>query len=399
MADVALSMVDRDFWRGRRVLVTGHTGFKGSWLCLWLQSLGASVTGFSGSRSTKPSLYELARVGEGMDSIAGDVCDPTAVARAVEACDPEVVFHAAAQALVRRSFEEPRETYETNVMGTVNVLDAVRLKGANVRAIVSITSDKCYENREWEWGYRESEPMGGHDPYSSSKGCAELVTAAFRNSFFSSSPAGHPARLGSARAGNVIGGGDWGADRLVPDIMRAALAGEPIRVRNPNSIRPWQHVLNPLSGYMVLAQALWDAPEHAAAWNFGPPDEDARPVGWLVRTARRDVARRADVGARRRSPSPRGPLPEAGLLPRPHAPGVAPPCGTRAGARVDCGVVPPTRRGRRHARGDPGADYDARRCYQVTLAAAEARSSSVLSPRPRRRRDTRYVRSPRNQPT
>jgi CDP-glucose 4,6-dehydratase len=282
MADVALSMVDRDFWRGRRVLVTGHTGFKGSWLCLWLQSLGASVTGFSGSRSTKPSLYELARVGEGMDSIAGDVCDPTAVARAVEACDPEVVFHAAAQALVRRSFEEPRETYETNVMGTVNVLDAVRLKGANVRAIVSITSDKCYENREWEWGYRESEPMGGHDPYSSSKGCAELVTAAFRNSFFSSSPAGHPARLGSARAGNVIGGGDWGADRLVPDIMRAALAGEPIRVRNPNSIRPWQHVLNPLSGYMVLAQALWDAPEHAAAWNFGPPDEDARPVGWLV---------------------------------------------------------------------------------------------------------------------
>jgi len=190
-----------------------------------------------------------------------------------------VVIHMAAQSLVRRSFAEPQETYATNVMGTVNVLDAVRRRGEDVRAIVTVTSDKCYENREWEWGYREDEPMGGHDPYSNSKGCAELVTGAFRRSFFSDSAG---PRLASARAGNVIGGGDWGEDRLVPDIMRAALAGEPVRVRNPNSIRPWQHVLNPLSGYLVLAQALCRSPEHAAGWNFGPAEEDARPVGWIV---------------------------------------------------------------------------------------------------------------------
>jgi len=185
----------------------------------------------------------------------------------------------AAQSLVRRSFAEPRETYATNVMGTVNVLDAVRLAGKGVRALVNVTSDKCYENREWEWGYREGEPVGGHDPYSSSKGCAELVTSAFRRSFFSDpdSP-----RLASARAGNVIGGGDWGEDRLVPDIMRAVQAGEPVRVRNPRSIRPWQHVLNPLSGYLVLVQALCDSPDHACEWNFGPADDDARTVGWIV---------------------------------------------------------------------------------------------------------------------
>jgi CDP-glucose 4,6-dehydratase len=275
----AAGAVDPDFWRDRRVLLTGHTGFKGAWLSLWLQSLGARVTGFSVDVPTQPSLYELARVGEGMESIEGDVRDPEAMAVAVAAAEPEVVIHMAAQPLVRRSFSEPRETYETNVMGTVNVLDAVRLNGDGARAIVNVTSDKCYENREWEWGYREHEPMGGHDPYSSSKGCSELVTDAFRRSFFSG-PEG--TRLASARAGNVIGGGDWGAERLVPDIMRAALAGEQVRVRNPNSIRPWQHVINPLSGYLVLAQALWDSPEHAAGWNFGPVDEDARPVGWIV---------------------------------------------------------------------------------------------------------------------
>jgi CDP-glucose 4,6-dehydratase len=185
----------------------------------------------------------------------------------------------AAQSLVRRSFAEPRETYETNVLGTVNLLDAVRLNGPDVRVLVNVTSDKCYENREWEWGYREDEPMGGYDPYSSSKGCAELVTAAYRRTFFSE-PAG--TRLASARAGNVIGGGDWGEDRLLPDVMRAALAGGQVRVRNPNSIRPWQHVLNPLSGYLVLAQFLWGSPEHAAGWNFGPAEQDARPVGWIV---------------------------------------------------------------------------------------------------------------------
>jgi CDP-glucose 4,6-dehydratase len=271
--------VDPDFWRGRRVLLTGHTGFKGAWLSLWLQSLGARVTGFSVDVPTQPSLYELAKVEEGMKSIKGDVRDPEAVAAAISAAKPEVVIHMAAQSLVRRSFAEPRETYETNVMGTVNVLDGVRLHGSGVRAIVNVTSDKCYENREWEWGYREHEPMGGFDPYSSSKGCSELVTDAFRRSFFSE-PDGP--RLASARAGNVIGGGDWGAERLVPDIMRAALAGEQVRVRNPNSIRPWQHVLNPLSGYLMLAQALWDAPELAEGWNFGPVEEDARSVGWIV---------------------------------------------------------------------------------------------------------------------
>lgn len=270
--------VDPEFWRGRRVLVTGHTGFKGSWLTLWLQSLGAQVTGFSNGVPTQPSLYELARVEEEMESIGGDVRDAEAIAKAIADCKAEVVIHMAAQPLVRRSFAEPRATYETNVIGTVNLLEAVRLNDG-VRAVVIVTSDKCYENREWEWSYREIEPMGGHDPYSSSKGAAELVTSAYRRSFFSD-PDGP--RLASARAGNVIGGGDWGEDRLVPDVMRAALAGETVRVRNPNSVRPWQHVVNPLSGYLVLAQALWEAPAHAGAWNFGPAEDEARPVGWLI---------------------------------------------------------------------------------------------------------------------
>lgn len=275
--------VNPDFWRDRSVLLTGHTGFKGAWLALWLQLLGARLTGFSWGVPTDPSLYEFARVGDGMDGIDGDIRDPEAILGAVAESSPEVVIHMAAQSLVRPSFLEPRETYETNVMGTVNLLDAVRIAGERVRAVVNVTSDKCYENREWEWGYREDEPMGGHDPYSSSKGAAELVTAAFRRSFFAS-PDG--TRLASARAGNVIGGGDWARDRLVPDIMRAALGGEDLRVRNPNSIRPWQHVLNPLSGYLVLAQELWSSPEHARAWNFGPPEEDVRPVAWIVERAR-----------------------------------------------------------------------------------------------------------------
>jgi CDP-glucose 4,6-dehydratase len=266
------------FWDGRRVLLTGHTGFKGAWLALWLQSLGARVTGFADGVPTDPSLYELARVGAGMESVEGDIRDPEAIARALAGCEPEVVIHMAAQPMVRRSFLEPRLTYETNVMGTVNLLDAVR--GADgVRVVVNVTSDKCYENREWDWGYREDEPMGGHDPYSSSKGAAELVTSAYRRSYFSA-PDGP--RLASARAGNVIGGGDWGEDRLVPDVMRAVLAGEAVRVRNPDAIRPWQHVINPLSGYLVLAQALWEDPALAGGWNFGPADEEARPVGHLV---------------------------------------------------------------------------------------------------------------------
>jgi len=270
--------VDARFWRGRRVLLTGHTGFKGAWLALWLQALGADVTGFSLGVPTQPSLYELARVGEGMDGIEGDVRDFHALSHALAVARPEVVIHMAAQSLVRRSYTQPRATYETNVMGTVNLLDAVRL-GGRVRVLVNVTSDKCYENREWEWPYREHEPMGGHDPYSSSKGCAELVSDAFRRSFFSGE---HATRVATARAGNVIGGGDWGQDRLIPDLMRAALARQTLHVRNPHSVRPWQHVLNPLSGYLVLAQQLWSSEALAGAWNFGPAEADARAVSWVV---------------------------------------------------------------------------------------------------------------------
>jgi len=271
--------VAASFWRDKRVLVTGHTGFKGSWLCLWLHAMGARVEGLAPGPPTDPSLFVLGRVGEVVKSHAVDVRDHLAVERVVAQARPEIVLHMAAQALVRRSFTDPHETYETNVMGTVNVLEAVRRTGG-VRAVVNVTSDKCYENREWEWGYREDEPMGGHDPYSNSKGCSELVTSAFRRSFFSGGEGS--THLASARAGNVIGGGDWGEDRLVPDIMRAALADSPIEIRNPEAIRPWQHVLNPLSGYLTLAQALWDSPAHATGFNFGPPDEDVRPVSYIV---------------------------------------------------------------------------------------------------------------------
>jgi CDP-glucose 4,6-dehydratase len=240
--------------------------------------MGARVSGFSAGVPTQPSLYELARVNHGMQSITGDVRDPGAVRAALAAAEPEVVFHMAAQPLVRRSFAEPRETFQTNVMGTVNVLDAVRLS-EDVRVVVNVTSDKCYENKQTERAYTEDDAIGGSDPYSSSKAAAELVTAAFRDSFFSD-PAG--TRLACARAGNAIGGGDWSEDRLLPDIMRAALDGGTVQVRNPDAIRPWQHVLNPISGYLVLAQALSSTQEYAAGWNFGPDEEDVRPVAWIV---------------------------------------------------------------------------------------------------------------------
>jgi CDP-glucose 4,6-dehydratase len=270
--------VDPEFWRGRRVLLTGHTGFKGSWLALWLESLGAEVVGLSNGVPTSPSMFELARVGEGVTSLEGDVRDPHAVDDALAESRAEIVIHMAAQSLVRRSFEQPVDTYATNVMGTVHVLDAARRSG-QVRVVVNVTTDKCYENREWVWGYREHEPMGGYDPYSSSKGCSELVTAAFRRSYAQAE--GAPA-IASARAGNVIGGGDWAEDRLVPDLMRAAVEGRPAVVRSPDAIRPWQHVLNPLSGYLILAQVLWDSREHAEAWNFGPEEGDARTVRWII---------------------------------------------------------------------------------------------------------------------
>jgi CDP-glucose 4,6-dehydratase len=275
---MSASVPDRGFWSGRRVLVTGHTGFKGAWLCLWLAELGARVSGFAHAAPEGPSLFALAGVEQDVESVTGDVRDTEAVAAAVARLEPEIVIHMAAQAFVRRSFAEPVATYATNVMGTVNVLDAVR-RGDRVRVVVVVSSDKCYENREWVWGYRESDPMGGHDPYSSSKGATELVTAAYRASFFDTADA--PA-VASARAGNVYGGGDWSEDRLLPDVFRAALAGDAIRVRNPEAVRPWQHVLNPLSGYLRLAERAWDDRQCARGFNFGPADDDARPVRWIV---------------------------------------------------------------------------------------------------------------------
>lgn len=277
--------IERDFWSGRQVLLTGHTGFKGAWLSLWLQSLGARVTGLApAGPPTKPSLYQLAGVSSGMArELAVDVRDREAVRLAVAAARPEVVLHLAAQPLVRRSLVDPAGTYEVNVMGTVNVLDAIRLSGAQARAVVIVTSDKCYENIGLERPFAEDDPLGGSDPYSSSKGCAELVTTAYRRSFFRGPDA---PRVASARAGNVIGGGDWGEDRLIPDIIRAVATGKPLALRNPRAVRPWQHVLNPLCGYLLLAQQLWRSPEAARGWNFGPPAGDARTVRAIVEILR-----------------------------------------------------------------------------------------------------------------
>ncbi|MDO8066764.1 CDP-glucose 4,6-dehydratase [Janthinobacterium sp. SUN206] len=271
------------FWQGKRVFLTGHTGFKGGWLSLWLQQLGADVTGYALAAPTTPSLFEVADVASGMQSIIGDVRDGDAVKRAMAAARPDIVIHMAAQPLVRYSYANPVETYSTNVMGVVHVLEAVRAT-PGVRAVVNVTSDKCYENREWPWGYRENEAMGGYDPYSNSKGCAELVTAGYRSSFFHADKyAEHGVALGSGRAGNVIGGGDWALDRLIPDMLRAIGAGEPVMIRNPHAIRPWQHVLEPLSGYLTLAEKLYTAgPMHAEGWNFGPHDTDAKPVEWII---------------------------------------------------------------------------------------------------------------------
>ena len=271
--------VDTSFWKGKKVYLTGHTGFKGSWLSLWLQNMGALVKGYSLDVNTNPALFIKANVAAGMDSEIGDIRDLKQMTKSMVSFSPEILIHMAAQPLVRVSYQEPVETYKTNVIGTVNVLEAAR-KCTNLKSIVSVTTDKCYENREWEWGYRENEPMGGHDPYSSSKGCAELVTSAYRRSFFSSEDT---ASLASARAGNVIGGGDWAEDRLIPDILRAFEKSEPVVIRNPLSTRPWQHVLEPLSGYLVLAQELFlNGDNFAESWNFGPNDEDCKPVSWIL---------------------------------------------------------------------------------------------------------------------
>jgi CDP-glucose 4,6-dehydratase len=264
--------VDPAFWRGRRVLVTGHTGFKGAWLTLWLASMGADVSGLSDGVPTEPSLYALAGVAQDARSIDADVRDAAAMTKAVREARPDVLLHLAAQPFVRRSYEDPAHTWAVNVDGTVNVLDAARR--AEVPATVVVTSDKCYDNREQRRPFVEDDPMGGHDPYSSSKGAAELAVDAWRRSY--------GLRVATGRAGNVIGGGDWGEDRLIPDVMRAASAGTPIAIRRPDAIRPWQHVLEPLSGYLLLAERLWEDASLAEGWNFGPSADDAKPVSWIA---------------------------------------------------------------------------------------------------------------------
>ncbi len=280
-------MVDRNaFWKGTTVLVTGHTGFKGSWLSLWLQSLGADVVGYALPPPTQPSLFERAHVAEGMTSITGDVRDLDRLQAAFEEHVPEVVFHLAAQALVKEAYRHPTETFATNVMGTAHALEAAR-HTPSVRALICITSDKCYDNKEWVWGYRETDRLGGHDPYSGSKGCAELVISAYRDSYFSEEAERPGAAVASARAGNVIGGGGWAANRLIPDIVRSYDAGRPVRIRNPHATRPWQHVLMPLDGYLTLAEHLYEQgcvqdAGCAESWNFGPEERDAQPVSWIV---------------------------------------------------------------------------------------------------------------------
>ncbi|MDK8183527.1 CDP-glucose 4,6-dehydratase [Paenibacillus sp. UMB4589-SE434] len=271
--------VDRSFWRGKNVFLTGHTGFKGGWLSLWLHSMGANVTGYSLSAPTTPSLFELSKLENVLiRSIIGDVTDLGLLQESLIESNPDIIIHMAAQPLVRKSYEEPVQTYMTNVMGTVNIMEAAR-SCSSLRVILNVTTDKCYENQEWHWGYRENEPLGGYDPYSSSKACSELITSAYRRSFLQTTDV----RVATARAGNVIGGGDWAEDRLIPDLIRALINGDQIEIRNPKAVRPWQHVLEPLSGYLLLCQRLYlQGKEYAQAWNFGPQESDAKPVEWIV---------------------------------------------------------------------------------------------------------------------
>ncbi|MED4912163.1 CDP-glucose 4,6-dehydratase [Brevibacillus centrosporus] len=281
-------LIDETFWRNKKVFVTGHTGFKGSWLCMWLTTLGATVTGYSLHPPTTPSLYESCQIDSWVHSILGDVRSKEKLEEAMLNAKPDIVIHMAAQPLVRSSYQFPAETYEINVMGTVHLLEAVRHavhKGISVKAVINVTTDKCYENKEWAWGYREQDGLGGYDPYSNSKACSELVTSSFRNSFFHPDQhQNHGVALASVRAGNVIGGGDWAFERLVPDLIRSLLGGAKMIIRNPDAIRPWQHVLEPLGGYLLLAQKMFeDGKLYSQSYNFGPNESDAKPVEWIVR--------------------------------------------------------------------------------------------------------------------
>jgi CDP-glucose 4,6-dehydratase len=271
-------MIDQDFWRGKRVFLTGHTGFKGSWLSLWLSSLGVEVKGYALTPPTTPSLFNEAKIYSLIDSQIGDIRDQDALHESMTTFNPDILIHMAAQPLVRYSYDAPIETYEVNVIGTAKVLEVSR-SCANLKAIVNITTDKCYENDGRSEGYKEIDAMGGHDPYSSSKGCAELVTTAYRRSFLQDKGIG----LASVRAGNVIGGGDWADDRLIPDILRSFEKNKPVVIRNPEATRPWQHVLEPLSGYLILAQKLYkNQKNYAEEWNFGPNEKDVKPVDWIL---------------------------------------------------------------------------------------------------------------------
>ena len=278
-------MIQAEFWKGKRVFITGHTGFKGAWLSIWLASLGAEVHGYALEPPTDPSIYGLSDFeGHGIKTTIGNLSDEQLLRSVVNDFNPEVVFHLAAQPIVRKSYEDPVATYVDNVIGTARLLEVS--KGIpSIRAIVLITTDKCYDNKEWDWGYREIDALGGYDPYSASKACAEIVSASYRQSFFNPKDYGihHQVGLATARAGNVIGGGDWARDRLIPDIIKAFQSGEKVEIRNPHAIRPWQHVLEPLHGYLLLAERLYESgPKYAEAWNFGPNDTDAKPVSWIV---------------------------------------------------------------------------------------------------------------------
>jgi CDP-glucose 4,6-dehydratase len=283
MESMGMNSISVSFWQGKRVFLTGHTGFKGGWLALWLQQMGAEVTGYSLEPNTSPSFFEASKVHQGMQSLTGDVRDLDGLTKALTSAKPDIVFHLAAQSLVHYGYKHPVETYATNVMGTVHVLEAVR-QTPSVKAVVVVTTDKCYENQEWHWGYRENEPLGGYDPYSSSKGAAELATAAYRTSYFNPNDyAKHGVAIATARAGNVIGGGDWALDRLVPDMVRAISQDQPVLIRRPQAVRPWQHVLEPLAGYLMLAQDLYSkGADISGAYNFGPREQDAQPVQWVV---------------------------------------------------------------------------------------------------------------------